>query len=990
MPFALAKTHVVTQAWVPHGAVTPLRHRLREESWPLPRWRLLRAQHHLPRPGVHSARAIATAIRPCRNIKQKHHSHRRRALPVPPSSCATIATSAPLGQEHKAATHWSGQPWENGAWWCCVVRGAWCVVRGNAWYVEVRGGWCVLVLWWWFWRRGGGAWWWYVMARQCVVRGGAWCAVRCGARCAVRGGAWFVVVARGGGVWCGVLRDGKVQQVEVCVSIEVKSWGRVVIRQVSRKGCRVLPGKASSCDAGFVLELIVLNSMRVGMRNFGTSETKCAHDFKLPWRGVWVRRLFQSPRGVGWGEFVVLHNCAYSGTEAWRRLQRAMQLGICSRRHTTGDWRRCWPQAVAEGPQGHPGGRRADVSARWGGCEERVLQLLVAHDSVSRKCRSVQCASCCREDRDVELHFDGSHRRVEFFLFRGLSGITEDACAVKSVSASIMVRKWTRCRTEQFGPVRRETRQGTKNCKKTASVAPWKRMFLFCTQAAAKCNLALESRKSDLRAKSTAQEFALTMRMCRCFRTSDSSSNKKGQVADYRSLAISPKFTRLQDGDCWSLDKSTTKPNSLTQTPKTVENLSTHIPKREEKKEVNSIHCFSGETSIVDVRSILWRNLWNKSKPRAHTLHTQADTQSVCGRRGGPWKKRKNWKSYCHVCVPCSSPTVLLSSRQRRNKASSRCFELFDLPCVSIFSEFFPEEKRASAVFFSVSFLSQFHVSLNFTLLSGNASLFAADLPFSRLRTPGSRAFQSSNFLWRLFRKFDPHRLRSSMCLWMYSRSLSWSLMFSKIFYIILVYGSPDCPLYSFLISLHTPYLSWGSTEAYTQWGSIVLLDVSRRGGCMLLAPAHNQAATCSLSIPKPSECGPSQRCDLTPTRLKKPTNWSHTTIPSESPFTMHRASCSSLYQQRGPHTSTPPGSSFIHAIPNSTFRAPAMRHRVAPSPRPCAMMYLSFCTHSSSSSKVVEGSGEGVRTTSKETMSTVVDRRIFIPRHCYEFFFLR
>ena len=75
------------------------------------------------------------------------------------------------------------------------------------------------------------------------------------------------------------------------------------------------------------------------------------------------------------------------------------------------------------------------------------------------------------------------------------------------------------------------------------------------------------------------------------------------------------------------------------------------------------------------------------------------------------------------------------------------------------------KKKRASAVFFSVSFLSQFHVSLNFTLLSGNAGLFAADLPFSRLRTPGSRAFQSSNFLWHLFRKFDPRRLRSSMCL---------------------------------------------------------------------------------------------------------------------------------------------------------------------------------------------------------------------------------
>ena len=67
---------------------------------------------------------------------------------------------------------------------------------------------------------------------------------------------------------------------------------------------------------------------------------------------------------------------------------------------------------------------------------------------------------------------------------------------------------------------------------------------------------------------------------------------------------------------------------------------------------------------------------------------------------------------------------------------------------------------------------------------------------------------------------------------------------------------------------------------------------------------------------------------------------------------------------------------------------SPAMRHRADPSPRPCAMMYLSFCTHSSSSSKVVEGSGEEARTTSKETMSTVVHRPIFIPRHCYEFFF--
>ena len=61
-------------------------------------------------------------------------------------------------------------------------------------------------------------------------------------------------------------------------------------------------------------------------------------------------------------------------------------------------------------------------------------------------------------------------------------------------------------------------------------------------------------------------------------------ATKKGQVADYRSLAISPKFTILQDGDRWSLDKSTTEPNSLTQTPKTVENLSTHFPKREEKE----------------------------------------------------------------------------------------------------------------------------------------------------------------------------------------------------------------------------------------------------------------------------------------------------------------------------------------------------------------------------------------------------------------------
>ena len=64
------------------------------------------------------------------------------------------------------------------------------------------------------------------------------------------------------------------------------------------------------------------------------------------------------------------------------------------------------------------------------------------------------------------------------------------------------------------------------------------------------------------------------------------------------------------------------------------------------------------------------------------------------------------------------------------------------------------------------------------------------------------------------------------------------------------------------------------------------------------------------------------------------------------------------------------------------------MRHRADPSPRPCAMMYLSFCKHSSSSSKVVEGSGEEARTTSKETMSTVVHRPIFMPRHCYEFFF--
>ena len=206
-----------------------------------------------------------------------------------------IATATRWGQEDKAATHWSGQPWKmepGGVAWCVLVlRGAWwflvvvltvwlwCVVVVNGgvawwWYVVVRGAWCVLA------RSGGGALRGYAQWRAVVVVRGrrAWCAVR--------GGAWFAVVARGGGVRCGVLRDGKVQQVEVCVSIEVESWGRVVIRQVSWKGGRVLPGKASSCDAGFVLELIVLNSMRVGMRSFGTSETKCAHDFKLPWGGV--------------------------------------------------------------------------------------------------------------------------------------------------------------------------------------------------------------------------------------------------------------------------------------------------------------------------------------------------------------------------------------------------------------------------------------------------------------------------------------------------------------------------------------------------------------------------------------------------------------------------------------------------------------------------------------------------------------------------------
>ena len=51
-----------------------------------------------------------------------------------------------------------------------------------------------------------------------------------------------------------------------CITVQNSGNLNKVIRQVSRKGSRVLPGKANSCDAESVLELVSLHSVRVALR----------------------------------------------------------------------------------------------------------------------------------------------------------------------------------------------------------------------------------------------------------------------------------------------------------------------------------------------------------------------------------------------------------------------------------------------------------------------------------------------------------------------------------------------------------------------------------------------------------------------------------------------------------------------------------------------------------------------------------------------------
>ena len=393
MPFALAKTHVVTQAWVPHGAVTPLGHRLREESWPLPRWRLLGAQHHLPRPGLNSARpsrlpCVRTATSNggvariggghclCSRLHRVQQSQRlprwgKNTRP-PHTEVGSLETMAP-----------------GGVAWCVVVRGTWKCVVGGAWwflvvvltvwwwYVVVRGAWCVLArsgggalrgyaqwrvvvvvrgrcAWfvvvvacgaWWCVMRGDGAWWrgsaWFVVVRGgawwCVVRGTLWCAVR---------GAWWCVVCGGSPWWWCAMRFAAGRKSATSWSVCI-DWGLDMRTSGDPAGFQER-GPGSSWEGQFMWWWVCVGINRSQFHESGNAQFWNFGDEVCAW--------FQAT--VAWRVIaqivsvaercrvrVSLWFCTTART-AGQKLGVASKWPCSSGSVLDGDWRRCWAQAV--------------------------------------------------------------------------------------------------------------------------------------------------------------------------------------------------------------------------------------------------------------------------------------------------------------------------------------------------------------------------------------------------------------------------------------------------------------------------------------------------------------------------------------------------------------------------------------------------------------------------------------------------------------------